>query len=388
MGFLDRFIKKNKVKSNVTKVTELGAYYSRFYSIGPDIYDSELVRSCVRPLADLTSIANARCGNKEIERLLNYRPNQYMSGSDFLYKLRTMYELRNNAFIYIERNRVNEVVSFYPVPYQSFEAVESGDNLFIMFHFANNTTLALPWDDLVPLRKDYYLSDYAGADNSIIRDNLETVATTKQGISNAIKSTANLRGILKSTKGMLDPEDIKAQKDRFVNDYMSLENRGGIASLDSTQEFTPIKMDPIMASDTQMKELREDVYRFFGVNEKVIMGTMTPEETESFYDAKIKPFLVLLTRQLNNKLFLGKALAYATNWIAYEANKLQFASLDKKISIFKDVVLYGGMTINEWRQEVMNMDPIDGGDELVRRLDAAIVEDSGTTDDSETGGEE
>ena len=43
--------------------------------------------------------------------------------------------------------------------------------------------------------------------------------------------------------------------------------------------------------------------------------------------------------------------------------------------MFKEVVLYGGMTINEWRLGC-NMSPLEGGDERIMRLDAAPVDDS------------
>lgn len=50
--------------------------------------------------------------------------------------------------------------------------------------------------------------------------------------------------------------------------------------------------------------------------------------------------------------------------------------------MFKEVVLYGGITINEWRAGC-NMAPIDGGDIPIRRLDAAEVDNSNTTEESD-----
>ena len=47
--------------------------------------------------------------------------------------------------------------------------------------------------------------------------------------------------------------------------------------------------------------------------------------------------------------------------------------------MFKEVVLYGGMTINEWRVGC-NMPVIEGGDERIMRLDAATVNDTESED--------
>lgn len=385
MSFLDFFrpLKNTKVQ----KWKELGTYQSVFNVFGSDIYRSDLVRSCIRPLAEFSSKAEVKCKDKELEKILNNRPNIYMNGKDFLYKVRTMLELNNNAFIYIERDDRGRAVGFYPVPAIYFEAEEYMNGLFIKFTFSGEATrtLTLPWADLAILRKDYCRSDIAGEDNSAILGTLELLNTANQGIANAVKATANLRGILKSTKAMLAPEAIKAQKDEFVKDYLNLENTGGIASLDSTQEFTPIQMSPLTASYEQIKEFREDIYRYFGVNDKIVMSDMTPDEIEAFYELKIEPFLVKLSTELTSKIYTNKALSF-NNSIVYEANKLQFASLDKKISMFKEVVLYGGMTINEWRSGC-NMPPLEGGDEPIRRLDADYVDKKASEEGDNTENE-
>lgn len=296
-----------------------------------------------------------------------------MTGTDFLKKVRTRYEIHNTCFIYIQRAENGKAKGFYPVPYVSFEALEYLNGLFIRFKFASGDELVLPWEDLAVVRKDYNKSDIAGDDNNAILDTLNLIYTTNQGVANAVRATANLRGILKSTKAMLASEDIKKNKEAFVADYLSLENEGGIAALDSTMEFTPITMSPTIASADQLKQFREDVYRYYGVNENIVTSNLDSEQIEAFYELKIEPFLVELSTALSCKTFTEREKGFG-NYIMYEANKLQFASLDKKIMIFSTVVLYGGMTVNEWRA-ACNMAPVDGGDEMIRRLDADTVKE-------------
>jgi len=384
MGFLDFF--RPLRMSSVQKWSELGTYRATFSVFSGELYNSAVVRSCIRPLAEFSSKATAKCSDARLERLLNNRPNLYMNGRDFIYKVRTLTEINNTCFIYIQRDDKAKAIGFYPVPYSYFEAVEYMNGLFIQFHFNGNATrvMTLPWEDLAVIRKDYNKSDLSGDDNTAIVNTLELLHTTNEGMANAIKSTANLRGILKSTKAMLAPEAIKQQKNDFVRDYLNLENEGGIASLDATQEFTPITMAPLTATYDQMKEIRENIYRYFGVNDDIVMSNMDSNKIEAFYELKIEPFLVQLSTELTSKVFAGKALAYEQNYIVFEANKLQFASLDKKISMFKEVVLYGGMTINEWRAGC-NMAPLENGDTPIMRLDAAPVDDpkGEDTDDNE-----
>lgn len=373
MGVLQNIFGNTKIVQKYSRWKELGTYNSIFSSFGKDIYKSEVVRSCIRPLAEHTSKANVKCTDKRIERLLNVNPNMYMNGKDMLYKVRTKLEIKNTAFIYIGRDETGKVISFYPVPYSYFEAVEYLNGLFIKFYFTGSETrsIVLPWEDLAVVRKDYNESDISGDENTPILNMLELINTTNQGIANAVKATANLRGILKSTKAMLAPEAIKEQKEQFVKDYLNLENEGGIASLDSTQEFTPITMSPTITNYSQMKEFRENVYRYFGVNDSIIMSDYTESQMEAFYESRIEPFLVALSLELTRKIFTKREQGF-DNHIVYESNRMQYASNATKLAMVA-LVDRGALTPNEWRQ-IFNLAPVEGGDVPIRRLDTAAVD--------------
>lgn len=378
MGILDIFRPLKTYKEARWK--ELGAYTSIFTPFGSDMYKSDLVRSCIRPLAEHTSKANAVCTDKSIERILNISPNVYMNGKDFLYKVRTQLELRNTAFVYIQRDDKAVVRGFYPVPYASYEAIDYGGRLYIKFKFDGEAAskLVLPWADLAVLRKDYNKKDIGGDDNTPIVSTLDLIGTINQGVGNAVKSTANLRGILKSTKAMLSKEDIKAQKDKFVADYMNLSNEGGIASLDATQDFTPIEMKPVITSSATMKELREDVYRFFGINDSIIMSDYTESQMEAFYEARIEPFLVAFSTELTRKIFTEREIGF-NNSVMYESNRMNYTSNATKLAMVA-MVDRGALTPNEWRQ-MFNLSPVEGGDVPIRRLDTAPTDDTPKEDD-------
>lgn len=372
MGFLD-FLKKPRVLNKASTWKELGSFNSTFYSFGGDIYRSGIVRSCIRPLAEHTSKANAVCKDKQIEHILNYNPNLYMTGKDMLSKVRTWLEIKNTAFILISRDDRGKAIEFYPIPYSAFEALDYNGKLFLQFSFQNSTVnkLVASWDDVIALRKDYNKSDIAGDDNTSIIQTLELLSTADQGVANAIKATANLRGILKSTKAILRPEDIKAQKDNFVKDYLSLENGSGIASLDSTQEFTPISMNPTITSWETRKEFREDVQRYYGVSDAIITSNYTEEQMNAFYDSRIEPFLVALSLEMTKKVFTERELAFG-NAINYESGRIQYSSTRTKLNMVQ-LVDRGAMTPNEWRA-LFNMAPIEGGDEPIRRLDTEVID--------------
>lgn len=375
MGFWDRLFKPKWKKENFQTFQELGTYRSVFSIFDGNIYKNDLVRSCIRPLAEITGKASAKCTNADVQRVLK-RPNQFMNESEFLKKCRNLLEIKNTLFVLIQRDDRLKLTGLYPVPYKSFEAVQTATGqIFIKFAFDSLlvNSMVAPLEDLAMIRKDYIFSDIAGEDNAPLVSPLSLITTTNEGVGNAVRATANLRGILKSTRAMLKPEDVKEQKDRFVKDYMSLENEGGIASLDSTQEFIPISMNPTVTSSEQMKEFRENIFRYFGVNDKIIMSDFTETSFEYFYESRIEPFLIALSLELTQKIFTERELGFK-NEIIYESNKLQFASFATKLN-FVSLVDRGAMTPNEWR-EIFNLPPIDGGDEPIRRLDTVAINDN------------
>lgn len=380
-SILDLFrpIKSDQLKT-YTEFQELGTYKSYFGIFGNNIFDSADVRTAIRTLSEHTSKANPRCTDKRIEKLLQLNPNKYMNGKDFLAKIRNILEIKNTAFVYIERDNTNKVIGFYPVPYQTYTAVEYKDRLFVEFMFDGTAVnqLVVPWEDLAVLRKDYLMSDIGGESNKPLLGTLDVINTMDQGLENAVKSTANLRGILKSTKAMLSPEDRKKQKDSFVNDYMNLSNAGGIASLDATQEFKEINLKPTTATAEEQETYRERVYRYFGVNEKIIKSSYSESEYDAFYESRIEPVLVALSLEFTRKIFTDREISFGAE-IWYESNRLQFASAKTKISMVA-LVDRGLMTPNEYRA-LFNMAPYEGGDEFVLRLDTSKtgdVSDDGT----------
>lgn len=343
---------------------EIGGYNARFSSFGVDVYANDVARACIRTLAKHTSKASPsvlRDGeviDSRLQDLLEYRPNIYMNGKDFLQKIRTLYEINNTVFIYIQRDDLGQMIGAYPMPSAQYEALDVNGELYIKFIYPNITTV-LSWDDLAVLRKDYNKSDIFGDNNDAILTSLDLLDTTNQGMANAIKSTANLRGILKSTKAMLSDEDVKRNKERFVSDYMSMTNTSGIASLDATQEFKEINIQPQIANYKNVEELRNNIHRYYGTNDDIVMNKATPEQMETFYNSEIEPFLLALSLELTYKIYTDRQRALKTR-IVYATDRLLYMSIANKLALVR-LVDRGAMTPNAWAK-TFNLPPQPGGD--------------------------
>ena len=247
------------------------------------------------------------------------------------------------------------------------ELVEAQSILFVKFQFPNGQKLTAPYSDFVHLRKFYNQNDMFGESNSkTLLPTLDLIHTTDEGISNAVKSSAFLRGLIKFTNAMLKPEDIKKQRDAFVQDYMDVSNNGGIAALDAKAEYQELKNDPKMVDDKQMTVIEEKVYKYFNVNKKIIMSNYNEDEWNAFYENVIEPIAIQFSLEFTSKLFTDREQGHG-NEIIFEANRLQYASTKTKVSLLRELMPLGLFNKNEGR-EIFNLSPIEGGEEYIQTL--------------------
>lgn len=389
-----------KQLKNETQFKFMNGYTPVFTHFGEDPYTSDVVRSAIHVIASNSAKlkpkhirrlnGDVKHVNGQLERLLTVRPNEFMSAYDFIYKVVTQRELYNNAFVYIKWDATNGQISgFYPVDISSMELVEAQDILFVKFQFSNGQKLVAPYSDFIHLRKFYNQNDMFGESNSkALLPTLDLIHTTDEGISNAVKSSAFLRGLIKFTNAMLKPDDIKKQRDAFVQDYLDVSNNGGIAALDAKAEYQELKNDPKMVDDKQMITIEEKVHKYFNVNKKIIMSNYTEDEWNAFYENVIEPIAIQLSLEFSSKLFSDRAQGHG-NEIIFEANRLQYASNTTKVSMIRDIMPLGILSKNEAR-EILNLSPIEGGDEYIQTLNvvnAAKADDYQLGNNNSKGGE-
>lgn len=375
-----------KIKAKLQTWREFGGFRSIFTNFGADMYASAIVRSCIRVLAEYSSKADPATSKPKLTQMLKYNPNMFMSGSDFLYKIRVMLEVQNTAFILIDRDG-SGIHGFYPVAYTSFETLKDTQGfIYIRFTLNNGSELVAPWEDLLVLRKDYYKSDIAGDNNLPILSDLEMINTTNQALANAVKATSNLRGIIKyQATGGLSADDLKKKKDDFIESYTSSDDNAGIGALDRSMDFIPVELKPLTATWSQMREYRENIYRYFGVNDDVLQSKMTGDQAQIFYEAKIEPFLIQLSLEMARKIFSDNEISRG-NFIKYQSSAIQWISMAEKLNM-KQYIDIGALTRNEWR-EMMNLAPLPGGDVLIMRLDTQPLDGDDENDDDSNEEEE
>ena len=295
--------------------------------------------------------------------ILAKQPNEVQNAYKFYYQVIYNLELYNNAFIYMKRDSNLKIEALYPLDFNEVKLYEYQDKIFVQFRFGRSKTRYVPYSECLHLTRGTSEDGLFGGKQTPLIKILDIKHVLDEGLVNAIQTSLAIRGIVKSTKAMLKPEDVKKMRDQFVNDFVK-KNKGGIGGLDATTDFQPIDVKPTTASDGTVEKFDKKILAYFGVSENIIQSKYTEDEWNAFYESILEPIGLQMSLEFTNKLFTPTEKGFG-NEILFESNRLQYASNKTKIELLR----YANniMTINELR-EVFNLSPREDGDVIMQDL--------------------
>ncbi|PFX87270.1 phage portal protein [Bacillus toyonensis] len=399
MGLFDKIFGKKQAPTT-TRFEMINDNGGGFFAWNGDIYQSDIIRACIRPKAKAVGkliAKHIRDNSTEFKvnpdsymRFLLEEPNPLMTGQMFQEKIAVQLELNHNAFAYIKRDDFGYPTEIYPIPCTTVEVVEGAQgDIFLKFYFKNGKQMTIPYTDIIHLRKDFNDNDFFGEHpGNALAQLMEIVTTTDQGIVKAIKNSAVVKWILKF-KSVLKQEDIDSQVKNFVNNYLNISNDGGAASSDPRYDLEQVKPEAFVPDSKQMQETVQRIYNFFNTNENIIQSKYNEDEWNAYYESEIEVFAMQLAGEYTRKLFSRRERGFG-NKIIFESSSLQYASMSTKMNLVQ-MVDRGSLTPNEWRA-ILSLGPIEGGDKPIRRLDTALVKEGNVAgeggDDNEQDGKE
>lgn len=347
----------------------LNNFSANYMTLSNNIYDNNIARECIDVIATHCAKLipkhiqnyNANVINGDINYLLTVKPNMIMTKYDFIYRIVSMLETDNNAFVFIAKDSDEKITGFYPVLATNYSLYESSSGIPLLeFRFINGKKYILPYPDLIHLRKFYNRNDIYGENNNVLKGAIETAQTSNDGIKNSIKLTNSLRGIIHYENAMLKESDLKKNRDRFVEDYLSMGNNSGIATLDAKAKFEPIDIKPVTLDKNQLDAVNGNIYKYFRISEKILTSNYNYQEWTAFYESVIEPIAIQLSDAFTTKIFEKESIKKG-NKIIFTTNRLQYADLSSKISLIKEAGALGLLTKDEAR-EIIDMTPL-GGEE-------------------------
>lgn len=382
MSLLDKIFKKQE-KAKVARVQQIIAEPTGvFSSWSGDAYSNDIYRGAVDAIArNIGKLKGSHViryadhekkeGDCKLNRLLQCRPNPYMSAYDFLYKLATHYYLYNNAFALLQREG-RSVTAIYPITATNCEMLTDGaNNLYCRFTFKSGKQCVFPYSEIIHLRRNFNNDDLLGDGNGALFPALELAHTQNEGIISGIKAGANIRGILKFTQ-IMSPTQLQKEKEAFINDYLTVSNDGGVVATDQKMEYTPIESNPVILSADQTQEVKAKIYDYLGVTEKIVNSSYSEDEFSAFYESTIEPFAVALSMEFTAKVFNDREQAFG-NSIIFESGRLQFSNNGTKVKLIKELLPMGILTFNQ-ALEILNLPAVADGDKRIISLNYIDLE--------------
>ena len=358
MGLFDSIRKKEKIESKVESYFQtLNAYTPTFTTFEGSIYEMELTRAAIHSFATHCSKLKPEVkgsGNQTFARMLQYKPNALMDTKKYLYRLETTYAVDNTAIIApLYDSSYEKIIGFYPLAMPKVRIMDIDGVKHIRYEFESGNYGVFRLDEAGIMNQFQYKDELFGESNSCLYPTMELINTNNQGIIEGVKSSATLRFLAKIAQ-TLRPEDLEKERKRFVASNFNSANAGGVLLIDAKyDDVKQLQTNQFTVDSAQMAQVKENVFNYFGTNEKILQNKFTSDEWGAYYEGKIEPFAIEASLVHTNMSFTPHEVAFG-NEIMFTANRLQYASNKEKLDIVTQLFDRGFLTHNQGL-EVFNM---------------------------------
>lgn len=372
MSLFDFFLKdRPKVKQNqkVQEFKMFNGYEPKFTSFGGDIYESALVRVAINARA--THISKLKFEIKgsarpALQNNLMKAPNQLQTWSQLLYRISTILDVHNTAFIVPVFDRYGEPSGiFCPLP-SRVTIKQYGETPYLCYEFGFGERAAIELEYCGVLTKYQYKSDFFGETNHSLLPTMDLIHIQNQGIQEAVKSSATYR-FYASVNNYVDEEDLAEERKRFSEINFSKDaDAGGLLLFPNTYtNINQVKSTPYTVAADEMKLIEQNVYQYFMVNEDVLENKAFGDSWSAFYEGAVEPFAIQFSEVLTHMLFTKTEQSFG-NKVMLTANRLQYMTNKDKLDVSSQLLDRGILSINDVR-DIWNLPPVDGGDVRIIR---------------------
>ena len=380
MGLFDgitNIFKRNR-ESKISKefIESIVSYSPGFTTWSGSINEALLIRSVIHAKAKHTAKLTANITGSALssfEKTLKHRPNPLQSSYDFLYSLRTIYEMDTHVFILpVLSDDLMKVVGLFPAKSKDCQLVETDEGNFIRYKLSNGRWAAIEYEYVGVMSKMNYKNFLFGDGNAVLRETMSLLHLQNQGIEEAIKKSAEIRFLAKIGQN-LHPDDLEKERERFTEKNLSSENKSGLLLFDTKyDEVKQIDSKPYVVDDKQLSFIKENVYSYFGVNEDILQNKFNEDVWNAFYEGEIEPFAIQLSQAMTNILFTEHEVAHG-NQVHYSANRLQYASNKMKLEVSRSLFDRGIFGTDDVA-EIWNLPKTGNNKKYIRKEYAAMSE--------------
>lgn len=358
---------------------ELRNYRPVFHDHHGEIYENDLIREAIdaraRHISKLKAFISGTA-QPGLQSKLRQGPNQWQTWSQFLYRTSTILDIHNTVFIVPVFDADLIITGYYPVLPIRCEVVEYEGLPWLRYKFSNGGTAAVELRKCAILTKFQYKDDFFGETNSAVDETMKLIDVQNQGIEEAVKNSATYRFIAQ-VNNFSKTEDLAKERKRFSEENLSKDaESGGILLFPNTyNNIKQVESKPYTVDADQRKMIEDNVFRYFGVNDKIMKNEANGDELDAFFNGAIEPFAIQLSETMTKAIFSERERANGSEFIA-NANRLQYMSVTAKVQMAQQLLDRGVMSINEAR-ELFNYESVLDGDLRTIRGEYKATEDLG-----------
>lgn len=357
----DRDAKKATEQAN-TYFQTLTGYRPVFSTWGGEIYESELVRAAIDARARHASKLRVELhgtARPSLQNKLRTGPNQWQTWSQFLYRLSTILDVNNAAFVVPVRDEDYNTTGYFPLLPLKCEIVEWRDEPWLRYKFDRGQVAAVPMTDVAIMTRFQYRSDFLGETNNALDETMKLIHIQNQGVTEAIKTSATYRFMARLTN-FAKPSDLAKERAEFNAENFKAEAGGGMLLFPNTySDIQQIKSTPYTVDAEQMRIIQTNVYNYFGVNEAVLQNAAYGDAWTAFYEGAVEPFAVQFSESMTRAIFTERERTLG-NYVAATSNRLQYLSNTEKLNVSAQMADRGIMNRDEIR-EIWNLPPLPDG---------------------------
>lgn len=347
----------------------LSGYTPRFTSYEGGVYESELIRAAINARATHISKLKVEIqgsARPALQNKLKHGPNEFQTWGQFLYRLSTILDVHNTAFICPVYDQYGEPSGIYsPLP-SKCEIVQYNEVPYLRYEFNNGNRAAIELEYCGIMTKYQYRDDFFGETNRALYPTMDLIHIQNQGIKEGVKSAATYR-FMAQMSNFAKPEDLAEERKRFTAKNFSADAEGGGVLLfpNTYNNIKQIDVKPWVVDAEQMKIIKDNVFEYFMINEDVLTNKAYGDSWSAFYEGAIETFAIQFSEVMTKMLFTFREQSQGNRLMA-TTNRLQYLSNVDKLNVSSQMLDRGIMSINDIR-DIWNLPPVEGGDQRIIR---------------------